>query len=125
MKSLGGASSGESLGALLKRARLAARISFGQLSATTGIARSRLHRLENDQVKKVNPADLSILAESLDLSLHQVFQAAGYPTQSALPNLGNELEAKLCELPPEALDRLDAYVDQLVREHGVTLEPGD
>lgn len=117
----------ESLGKFLKRARLDAGISFGQLSVTTGIARSQLHRIENDQVKKVNPAQLAVLAESLDLSLYRLYEAAGYPiqNQSALPNLGNDLEAKLSWLPPEAVERLDAYVDKLVSEHGITLEPDD
>lgn len=118
----------ESLGDLLYRARIDAGISFGQLAKTTGIARSVLHRLENNQIKKADPAKLALLAEPLNLSLGQLYAAAGYSTPMSLSRLGSQLEAKLAELPPEALERLDAYISELAHEHGITLdadEPAD
>jgi transcriptional regulator with XRE-family HTH domain len=115
----------ESLGALLQRARIGAGMSYGTLAAATGIARGQLHKLEHDQVQKVNPAQLAVLASPLGLSLYDVYAAAGYQTPSELMGLGADLEDKLRRLPPDALGRLEAYVDRLMRDDQRTAAPGN
>ncbi|WP_454162993.1 helix-turn-helix domain-containing protein [Gordonia iterans] len=110
------------LGTVLRTARQAAGLTFGALSEETGIARGQLHKLENDRVQKVNPAQLTLLAEPLGISIYQLFRAAGYGTPSALAGLGDELEAKLAQLPPEALERLEHFVNELAVEHGLDMD---
>lgn len=124
MTSMNNSSARESVGAVLKRARAESSLSYGDLSKKTGIARGQLFKLEQDQVKKVNPAHLAILAEPLGVSLYQLYAAAGYATPSALSHLGPELEDRLRQLPPDALKRLDGYIERLADEYGSTLESG-
>lgn len=113
--------SSDSLGSVLRTARQAAGLTFDALSEKTGIAKGQLHKLENDRVQKVNPAQLTLLAEPLGLSIYRLFRAAGYGTPTELAGLGDDLEAKLAQLPPDALRRLEIYVNELATEHGLDL----
>lgn len=111
----------DSLGTVLRAARQAAGLTFDALSEKTGIAKGQLHKLENDRVQKVNPAQLTLLAEPLGLTPYQLFRAAGYGTPASLTGLSGDLEAKLAQLPPEALRTLESYIHELATEHGLDL----
>ena len=115
-KQLIGEPVGDSLGDVLKAARLSTGMTFAALSEATGIARGQLYKLENNQVRKANPAQLAFLAQALGLSLYELYAAAGHATPKAIDNLSDELERKLSVLPPAALDRLEEYVDRLMNE---------
>lgn len=111
-----------SLGELIKAARCGAGMSFAALAERTGIGQGQLHRLEHDEIRAVNPAHLALLAEALGISLFRLYSAAGYSTE-ALSLLGEELEDKIRELPPEAIKRLDDFVTRLATETLVAPQP--
>ena len=113
----------ETLGELLRQARLEAGYKFQTLSEMSGVPQSQIAKLEGNQVRRPNPAHLAALAEPLGLTLYQLYAAAGYETPSAIAHLGTELEEKLRQLPPDAAERLERYVDQLAREHGIGIAP--
>lgn len=113
----------KSLGSLIHCARVEAGLTFSALAQVSGVAQGQLSKLEKNQVKKVNPAHLAALAEPLGVSLYQLYGAAGYKTPASLSHLSDELEAKLRQLPPGALKRLDTYVDRLASEQNLAVEP--
>lgn len=113
----------DSLGAVIHRARVEAGLTFSALAQASGVAQGQLSKLEKNQVKKVNPAHLAAIAEPLGLSLYALYSAAGYKTPASLSHLGDELEAKLSRLPPQALKRLDAYVNRLAKEQQLAVDP--
>lgn len=112
----------ENLGELLRQARLKAGYKFQDLADVSGVLPGQISKLEGNQVRRPNPALLAALAEPLGLSLYQLYVAAGYKTPSAIAHLGPELEQKLRQLPPEATERLERYVDRLSTEATDRLE---
>lgn len=104
----------QDLGSLINKARTGHRYTFKALAALSGVAQSQLSKLEKNQIRKVNPAHLALLAGPLELTLHELYQAAGFETPSALAHLSEELEAKIRQLPPDAIQRLEQYVESLI-----------
>lgn len=104
------------LGDLIHESRMARGFTFKALAEASGVAQGQIHKLEKNQVKKANPAHLAALAEPLGLTIFSLYSAAGYKTPAALSHLGAELEAKLSRLQPDALVRLNRYVEQVLRE---------
>lgn len=111
---------GLSLGEVLKRERGRAGLSIRALAKQSGISLGQLSKLENDQVAKVNPAHLAVLAASLDVPLHRLYAAAGYDSPETLQALEPELVARLAELPSESLDRIAQFLDELIRDGRAT-----
>lgn len=103
-----------SLGSLIRDARIEAGLTFRALSEASGVAQGQISKLEQGQVLKVNPAHIAALAEPLGLSLYSLYAAAGYKTPASLTQLGDELEAKIRQLPPDAIARLEHYVESLL-----------
>lgn len=107
------------LGQLLKRARIARGLTINQLSRDAGIAVGQVHKLENDRVKKVNPAHLAALSGPLDQPVHQLFRVAGYPA-GEIPLLEPELARRLAELPPQALEQITTMLNNWLLEHSAS-----
>lgn len=108
------------LGEKLKDERLRSGLTIVQLSEQAGIAVGQIHKLENDKVKKPNPAHLAALAAALGLPLIRLYSAAGYRTPGELTALEPELAARLAELPPPALARISEFLDELLRDGHAT-----
>lgn len=106
----------ETLGELIERARVDAGFTYKQLAERSGVAQSQISKLAHDQVRKANPAHLAALAEPLGLTIYQLYSAAGYGTPATLTHLGAELEEKLRALPPDAVARLEQYIETLTAE---------
>lgn len=110
------------LGEFLKQARTERGLTIAKLSQEAGIAVGQVHKLENDQVKKVNPAHLAALSAPLDIPIHRLFRLAGYPTEQ-IPLLEPELVQKLAELSPQALNQITKMLNQWIADHGQELMP--
>lgn len=113
----------QSLGDLIHEARIECGLTFQALAAASGVAQGQISKLEHNQVLKANPAHLAALAEPLGLTIYRLYAAAGYKTPVDLSHLGAELEEKLSLLPPDAIARLEGYVERLAREHALVVEP--
>lgn len=111
------------LGSLIHDARLNAGFTFRDLSEISGVAQGQISKLEKGQVLKVNPAHIAALAEPLGLSLYSMYAAAGYKTPASLSQLGDDLEEKIRQLPPDAVARLERYVESLLRTTTTELTP--
>lgn len=106
---------GASLGDVLRHARTDARLSVRELSERSGISIGQVSKLENDHVKKINPAHLAALAGPLGLPISDLYGAAGY-TVSELADHEADLIDKLKSLSPEAfqsvVDLIEDYLDR-------------
>jgi hypothetical protein len=60
------------------------------------------------------------LAEALGLNLSDVLLSAQYPITTELPSLPAYLRTKYRDLPAPAQAELQAYVERLAAEHGLT-----
>ncbi|MBF6421111.1 helix-turn-helix transcriptional regulator [Nocardia farcinica] len=114
----------DSLGSLIHDARTKAGFTFRALSEISGVAQGQISKIEKDQVLKVNPAHIAALAEPLGLSLYEMYAAAGYKTPESISRLAGDLEDKIRQLPPEAIARLERYVETLLNDTGTASAPG-
>lgn len=110
------------LGAVLKQARVERGLTIVKLSQEAGIAVGQVHKLENDQVKKVNPAHLVALTGPLRVPMYHLFRLAGYPAEQ-VPLLEPELVRKLADLSPQSLNQITMMLNQWLAEHGQDLVP--
>src|ERR1700722_8539374 len=72
------------LGACLRQLRLRRRLSIAEVSAATGIAKSTLSRVENDQLS-LTYAKLLQLCKGLQIDIAQLF-ASGVPAEALQPS---------------------------------------
>lgn len=110
------------LGVVLKQARVERGLTIAKLSQEAGIAVGQVHKLENDQVKKVNPAHLVALTGPLRVPMYHLFRLAGYPAEQ-VPLLEPELVRKLADLSPQSLNQITMMLNQWLAEHGQDLVP--
>lgn len=109
----------KTLGEVLQRGRSHAGLSVRALSEQAGVSVGQLSKLENDQVKKVNPAHLAAIAGPLELPLARLYAAAGYDLTDLAP-LEPELVQRLMELSPDALNSITKMLNDLVTSGQLT-----
>lgn len=108
------------LGAYLRKAREEAGISIRSLMARVGIDQAQIIRLEQGQVKSPRADVLGRIAEEIGLPVADVMTMAGYPTPRQLPNLRPYMRAKYRNLPLEAVDEVERFIEQLSKKHANT-----
>ena len=79
--------------------------------------RSHIVRIEHGDIRQPGPEKLARLAAVLDLPLARLYRLAGYPTGGQLPSFHSYLLHRYRQLPPEAIDKLDRYFDEIRREY--------
>jgi transcriptional regulator with XRE-family HTH domain len=87
------------------------------LAELVGMHRSHIVRIEHGDIRQPGPEKLARLAAVLDLPLARLYRLAGYPTGGQLPSFHSYLLHRYRQLPPEAIDKLDRYFDEIRREY--------
>jgi transcriptional regulator with XRE-family HTH domain len=108
----------QSLGEMLRAARTAKALSIRDLSTSSGVARSTLLDLEQDNMAAPNPHHLKSLAQSLDLNLTDLYAIAGYVPATGLPSFAPYLRSKYGHLPDEARNELEASFGLIADKYG-------
>jgi transcriptional regulator with XRE-family HTH domain len=106
------------LGSYLRSQREAAGVSIRSLAPEVGVDQAQIIRLEQGTVASPRADLLGRICDRLNLPLADVLTMAGYPTTKSLPTLRPYMRAKYRDLPPEALDEVEAFVAKLARKHG-------
>ena len=104
----------ERLGARVKLLRKEAGFSIRKLAKLAGVDFSWLARIERGAYDAPDPRYLRALATALKVEASDLYLAAGYEDSQSLPGFSMYLRAKF-DLPPEAIDQLDAHF-QLINE---------
>lgn len=110
------------LGDYLKTARTERGWSAHELSRRTGIHPSTIIRIEDGEFNNPRPEKLAVIAEELGLSLADVYARANYATPSDLPSLTPYLRTKYAGLPEDEIKRIQTYVAQRAKQHGIDLD---
>jgi transcriptional regulator with XRE-family HTH domain len=108
------------LGNLIAEARGRYGWSASELARRSKVAQSTVFRLEQGEFLSPSPDTLAKLAEALQLNLSDVLLMAQYPVPTELPSLPAYLRSKYRDLPAPAQAELQAYVERLAAEHGLT-----
>ena len=78
-------------------------------------------RIELGEFAAPSADTLARMAEALGLSVGDVYARAGYVTPNDLPTLGPYLHSQYRDLPDDAIERIENYINRLVKQHGATL----
>lgn len=104
------------LGQVLRQAREAAGLSVRQLEATSGVSKTAIGRLEQDEVEKPAADHLLHLAQALELNETDLFLLAGLPVPKRTASLDVMLR-KEYGLPPEAIQEAKRRIQDLIDEY--------
>ena len=108
------------IGAYIRARREDASLSIRELASRVGVDMAQIVRLEQGKVASPRADLLGRIADELKIPANDLMTMAGYPTSRALPNLRPYMRAKYRDLPPEALDDIEAYITKLQAEHGAS-----
>jgi transcriptional regulator with XRE-family HTH domain len=109
-------SKAKTLGEVLREGRAAAGLSVRQLEAQSGVPKSTVSRLENDDSDAASPTMLVKLAQALELRASDLFMLAGIPIPGDLPSLPAMLRAEY-KLPPEAIAEVQRNIEQVAAKY--------
>jgi len=104
----------------LRTTREAAGVTVRGLAERLGMDKTKIIRLEQGKVASPRADLLGRIAEELHIPVADLLTMAGYPTSRALPNLRPYMRAKYRDLPPEALDEIEAFITKLQEQHGAS-----
>lgn len=116
------------LGALLRQKREARGLSTRALGKLTSIDAVTVQRLEAGAFGVPAPDKLARIAETLGLSLADVYAHAGYAVPADLPTFKPYLRTKYRDLPAEDVEAIERYAARLAKRHGIALDgpaPGE
>lgn len=108
------------LGEYLRSHRQSVGLSIGELSRRVGIDRAQITRLEQGTVASPRADVLARIADTIEVSVEDLYGLAGYRTTTELPSFVPYLRAKYTELPTEAIDEMERYFRRVARKHGTT-----
>ncbi len=110
------------LGDVLRARREELGWSQPELARRAGLDQAVEWRIESGAIQQPDPRKLARLAKALDLPLTRLYTLAGYPAGRQLPSFQPYLRDRYRQLPPEAVDKLHHYFEEVAQEYGV--EPG-
>ena len=111
---------------LLRGARQASGLSIRQLSEHSGIDKAMISRMESGETKTAQLGTLNKLATALDVEPARLYEAAGYFAGQAVPTPAVYFRTRYGELPDEAVEELERYVERLQKKYGADRpKPGE
>lgn len=84
----------ETLGNFIIKKREEKKITPGMLAYKTGIHRSTIHKIENNDIERINPKNLKAIAEALNINYLNLFILAGYVDMDAIMDFSEEIIQK-------------------------------
>ena len=111
----------ERLGKYLRRCRERTGLSARQLALRAELTNPTIIRIENGQYRSPEAESLARIANALDISVHEVFERAGYMTNEDLPAMAPYLRTKY-DMPPEALEQIERYAKRVAKKHGIDID---
>lgn len=100
--------SGRELGALIREIREERGLGVRQLAEGCGVSAPTISRIENGLIAEPSPAKLQAIAEALEVSIDDLYAAAGYTVPAGLPTMKLYLRAKY-DVSPRVASELETY----------------
>ena len=106
------------LAELAKSHREQQALSFGELSAASGLPKSVLFAIEAGNVAHPAPITLQKLARGLQAPVADFYAAAGYEAPD-LPTITPYLRSRYKDLPPAAQDEIASAFERISKKYGI------
>ncbi|SRR5260221_1102864 len=110
----------QALGGFIKKIRTEKRLTQEEIAVGSGLARSYISRLEDDQIKSPSAIILVRLAKGLGVSHEAIFQVAGYipkMEKTDLPSFDVYMRTKYPEFSEEAIVEIEYYKDFIRKKY--------
>lgn len=102
---------------LIRERRLALGISASELARRAGVDKGLLTLLDQKKIAQPKVDTIRALAQALGIPLADMFAAANWLPEDSLPSLQPYMRAKYDDLPDEAVEEVDRFVQQLSRKY--------
>lgn len=110
------------IGNFLRSKREDLGLSQAEVARRAGIDKATVSRVESARHLVPKTDNLQAIGEVVGVSLMDIFAAGGWIPQRDLPSIHPYLRAKYCNMPTELMQEIEAYLDQLARERGVSFD---
>jgi transcriptional regulator with XRE-family HTH domain len=110
----------QSLGQFIQKVRTDKKITQEQLAISSGLARSYISRMEDDQFKSPSAMVLIRLAKGLGVSHDTIFQIAGYIPKIAkteLPSFDVYLRTKFPKISEQGINDIEFYINAVEKRY--------
>jgi transcriptional regulator with XRE-family HTH domain len=107
------------LGKLLRDRREELGLSTRRLAEISGVNHPTIIRIERGDFATPGPDKLKALAKALDLNLADLWNVAGYGSDTDLPSPVRYLRAKYRDLPEATVQALSRDVEAALKRHGI------
>lgn len=106
------------VGPIIRQRRQALGWTQPELARRSRIDTAVVHRIESGAIARPVPNKLARLADALGLPAADLYALAGYAAPLELPSFRPYLRAKYGQLPPKAIEQLEAYFDKVAGPYG-------
>jgi transcriptional regulator with XRE-family HTH domain len=110
---------------LLAKKRAASGLSIGEVARRAGVDIGTVSRIESGRIANPKPETLQAIGEVLGIPASDLFATAGWVPSRELPSIRPYLRTKYRQLPPEAMEEIEAHFEAVAREHGVSFDPNN
>lgn len=113
------------LSALLASKRAAAGLSAAEVARRAGVDVGTVWRIERGMIASPRAKTLQAIGEVLGIPAGDLFEVAPWVTREELPTIKPYLRTKYRELPPDAVQEIEAQFAEIARRHGVSFDHND
>jgi len=110
------------LGQLIQQTRQSRNLSLRRLSSMSGVAHTTILKIERGGIARPRPDVLTALAQALEIPIADLFVIVSYSSPHDLPSFAPYLRARYRDLPPETINDLVAYFENLTAQEGIRLD---
>lgn len=119
----------ETLGSFIIKKREEKKITPGMLAYKTGIHRSTIHKIENNDIERINPKNLKAIAEALNINYLNLFILAGYVDIEAIMDFSEDIIQKSVKEKIDehlkAISKVNSHSIPLLKYEAITSEKID
>jgi transcriptional regulator with XRE-family HTH domain len=113
------------LATLLASKRGAAGLSPGEVARRAGIDKGTIWRIERAKIASPKARTLQAIGEVLSIPSSELFEIAPWVTPDELPTIRPYLRTKYRQLPPEAMQEIEAHFADLAKRYNIRFDTND
>lgn len=108
----------QALADLIRDKREELGISARELARRAGIDQGLLTLIDQRKIAQPKVDTIRALADALGIPLADLYAATSWLPEGSLPSLKPYMRAKYDDLPEEAVEQVERYIDRLSRKYG-------
>ncbi len=105
--------------------RVAAGLSAAEVARRAGVDKGTISRIENGLIANPTADSLRAIGEALDIPSSDLFAIAPWVTPEDLPTIRPYLRTKYRQLPPRAIQEIEAHFAKMAEKYGISFDPND